>query len=85
MAMDPKPDPVRRFLSVDQVAENLNVKAGLVRGLIKSGQLRAIQVGGRGIWRIGVQDLEDYIQESYSRTSERIAAGDLDTEADGEL
>lgn len=38
----------RRFLTVEQAAEELNVKSSLVRGLISSGELRAIQVGGRG-------------------------------------
>lgn len=54
-----------RFLSVEQVAEDLNVKASLVRALIKSGELRAIQVGGRGMWRIGTRDPEDYINSAY--------------------
>jgi excisionase family DNA binding protein len=38
----------RRFLTVEQAAEELNVKSSLIRGLISSGELRAIQVGGRG-------------------------------------
>lgn len=67
----------RRFLTVEQAAEELNVKMSLIRGLISSGQLRAIQVGGRGLWRIGLQDLEDYIAEAYRRTAAHIAAGDF--------
>ncbi|MEV7132100.1 excisionase family DNA-binding protein [Arthrobacter sp. NPDC093128] len=38
----------RRFLTVEQAAEELNVKSSLIRGLISSGELRALQVGGRG-------------------------------------
>ena len=42
-------EPVkRRFLPIKQAAEELNVKTSLIRGLIKTGELRAIQVGGRG-------------------------------------
>jgi excisionase family DNA binding protein len=67
----------RRFLTVEQAAEELNVKSSLIRGLISSGELRAIQVGGRGLWRIGLPDLEDYIAEAYRRTASHIAAGDL--------
>ncbi|KRE54128.1 excisionase [Arthrobacter sp. Soil736] len=76
----------RRFLTVEQAAEELNVKSSLIRGLITSGELRAIQVGGRGLWRIGLQDLEDYIADAYRRTAERIAAGELidEGESDGE-
>jgi len=36
-----------RFLTVEQAAEELNVMSSLIRGLIKTGELRAIQVGGR--------------------------------------
>ena len=67
----------RRFLTIEQAAEELNVKQSLIRGLIKTGELRAIQIGGRGQWRIGRQDIEDYVAEAYRRTAERIAAGEL--------
>lgn len=71
-----------RFLTVEQVAEELNVKESLVRGLIKTGELRALQVGGRGLWRVGRQDVEDYIAGGYRRTAERIAAGELEDGAE---
>lgn len=67
----------RRFLTIEQAAEELNVKESLIRGLIKTGELRGLQVGGRGLWRVGRQDVEDYITEAYRRTAERIAAGEL--------
>lgn len=68
--------PVRRFLTVEQVAEELN-SVPVVRSLLKSGELRGLQIGGRGLWRIGAVDLEDYISDAYSRTAERIQADDL--------
>lgn len=61
-----------------QVADELNVKQSLVQGLIRTGELQAFQVGGRGLWRIGRRDVEDYIEQAYQRTAERIAAGDLE-------
>ncbi|GLU61515.1 helix-turn-helix domain-containing protein [Paenarthrobacter ureafaciens] len=70
-----------RFLTLAQVAEELNVKQSLVQGLIRTGELRAFQVGGRGMWRIGRQDVEDYIDYAYQRTAERIAAGELTDDA----
>lgn len=73
-----------RFLTLAQVADELNVKQSLVQGLIRTGELRAFQVGGRGMWRIGRQDVEDYIVHSYQRTAERITAGDLDEGAESE-
>lgn len=70
----------RRFLTMEQVAEELNVGLPLVRGLLKSGELRGMQVGGRGVWRVGAQDLEDYIEQAYRVTSERIAKGEVSDE-----
>lgn len=71
-----------RFLTLAQVADELNVKQSLVQGLIRTGELRAFQVGGRGMWRIGRQDVEDYIDQSYRRTADRIAACDFEDGAE---
>lgn len=38
----------RRFLTTEQAAEELNVSSNQIRALLKTGELRAIQVGGRG-------------------------------------
>jgi excisionase family DNA binding protein len=74
-----------RFLTIEQVAEELNSKSNLIRNLIHTGELRAFQVGARGLWRVGRQDLEDYIADAYRRTAERIAAGELaDDVSEGE-
>lgn len=73
------PDEIKkyRFLTVEQVAEELNVSVSQIRALLKSGELRGIQVGGRNMWRIAASDVEDYIAEAYRRTAERVAAGEL--------
>jgi excisionase family DNA binding protein len=68
----------RRFLTIDQAAEELNVSDSQIRALLRTGELRGIQVGGRGLWRIGASDVEDFIGEAYRRSAERIAAGELD-------
>ncbi|MBP1135655.1 excisionase family DNA binding protein [Arthrobacter sp. PvP023] len=60
-----------RFMTMEQVAEELNVGIPQVRSLLKSGELRGLQIGARGLWRIGVQDFEDYITEAYRQTAER--------------
>lgn len=72
----------RRFLTIEQAAEELNVKPPLIRALLRTGELRAIQIGGRGQWRIGCQDIEDYIDDAYRRTAERIAAGEVEDDGD---
>ncbi|MFT0847459.1 helix-turn-helix domain-containing protein [Actinomycetaceae bacterium L2_0104] len=62
-----------KFLSIADVAEYLNVSAGQVRTLIRSGQLPAIQVGGRGQWRIETTELQKYVEACYEITRQRIA------------
>lgn len=72
----------RRFLTIEQVAEELNVGLPTVRALLTAGELRGIQVGGRGLWRVGTADLEQYITNAYAQAAERIARGELaDAEA----
>ena len=68
--------PARRFLTIEQVAEELNVRIPQVRALLKSGELRGFQIGGRRLWRIGAEDVESYIREAYDQTARRIASGE---------
>ena len=74
----------RRFMTIEQAAEELNVSSSQIRALLKTGELRAIQVGGRGLWRIASKDLEDYIERAYRATAQRIVAGDVYDEASSE-
>lgn len=78
-------DQKRRFLTIEQVAEELNVGVPMIRGLLRTGELRGIQIGGRGVWRVGTQDLEDYISRAYEVTAERIAAGEILEEETGSI
>lgn len=71
----------RRFLTIEQVAEELNVGLPLVRGLLRAGELRGIQIGGRGLWRIAASDLEEYIELAYAQTASKVASGELAEEA----
>lgn len=77
VAMTGEPARPLRFLTIDQVAQELNVGEPLVRSMLKSGELRGIQVGGRGAWRIGRGDVEAYVEEAYRRTAGKIARGDF--------
>jgi len=62
-----------RFLRLEDVAEELNVKLPQVRALVKSGDLPAIQIGGRGMWRVERVELENYIQRRYAEAREELA------------
>jgi excisionase family DNA binding protein len=61
-----------RFLTLADVAETLNVSASQVYALVRSGELRAIKVGGRGQWRVESAALEEWISQTYARTEEFV-------------
>lgn len=69
-----------RFLTLADVAEILNVTSRQVYALVRGGDLRGIQIGGRGQWRVEAVELEDYIQRQYARADEALA--DLEPELD---
>ena len=70
-----------RFLTLADVKEVLNISSAQAYALVRSGELPAIQVGGRGQWRVEATVLEDYIQHMYAQTRARIDAGTLDAGA----
>jgi hypothetical protein len=40
--------------------------------MVRSGELPAIKVGGRGQWRIEASKLEEYIEGKYAETAEWV-------------
>ena len=71
----------RRFLQLADVAEILNISAAQTYALVRSGELPAIKVGGRGQWRVEETELETYIQRMYAATREFVAAHPLSARA----
>lgn len=69
-----------RFLTLADVQEVLNISAAQAYALVRSGELPALQVGGRGVWRVEATELEAYIQRMYEQTRARITTGDLERE-----
>lgn len=63
-----------RFLTLADVTEILQVPMSTVRALVRSGELRAIQVGGKGTWRVERVELEAYIERCYAEADERHRA-----------
>lgn len=59
-----------QFLTATDVAETLKVDVRVVWGLLKSGELRGFQVGGRKMWRIDPSELDDYVARQYERAAE---------------
>ncbi len=75
-----------RFLQLADVAEVLNVSSAQVYALVRSGDLPAIRIGGRGQWRVEASALEDYIQRMYAETKVYVRSNPLgradETDAD---
>ena len=61
-----------RFLQLADVAETLNISAAQVYALVRSGDLPAIKIGGRGQWRVEATELEGYIARMYDETREFV-------------
>lgn len=63
-----------RFLQLADVAEVLNTSAAQVYALVRSGELPAIKIGGRGQWRVEAVELEKYIERMYAETREFVSS-----------
>ncbi len=66
-----------RFLQLADVAEVLNISSAQAYALVRSGDLPAIKVGGRGQWRVETSQLEDYIQRMYAATRDFVESHPL--------
>lgn len=64
-----------RFLTLADVQEVLNISPPQAYSLVRSGELPAIQVGGRGQWRVESVELENYIARQYQATRDKVQAG----------
>ncbi len=57
-----------RFLTLEDVAGYLNVSVPQVYALVRSGELPAIKIVGRGVWRVDRHQLEAYIDRLHKET-----------------
>ncbi len=76
--------PTQRFLQLTEVSEVLNISSAQAYALVRSGDLPAIKIGGRGQWRVETSSLEEFIARAYTETRDFVqahpfgaAAGDL--------
>ena len=75
--------PHDRYQTVQELAERMEVSESTVRQWIKSGELRAIDIG-KG-WRIADTDLEHFLKarETASRDAARATGKRVDTKEGG--
>lgn len=57
-----------QFVTLADVRIVMSISASQAYALVRSGELRAIKVGGRGQWRVEIEELESYINRSYQST-----------------
>ncbi|HEX2904175.1 MAG TPA: helix-turn-helix domain-containing protein [Jatrophihabitans sp.] len=62
-----------RFLTLSDVAAVLNISDSQTYALVRSGELPAIKIGGRGQWRVEREQLESYITRMYDQTRQFVA------------
>ncbi|MGH2755154.1 MAG: helix-turn-helix domain-containing protein [Actinomycetota bacterium] len=62
------PGVAPRFLTLEDVATFLNVSVPQVYALVRSGQLPAIKIGGRGVWRVDSKQLDSYVERLHEET-----------------
>ena len=67
------PEAAPRFLTLDQVAEELNISQCQATALLRRGDIRAFKMGaGRGQWRIERSQLEEDIARTYADAEDWI-------------
>ena len=57
-----------RFLTREQVSDELNISKAQAYALLRRGELRAAKIGGRGDYRIGRDDLDADIERTRAQT-----------------
>ncbi len=62
---------------LSDVAAELNVSDSQVYHMVRSGELPAIKIGGRGQWRVERAKLEEYIRARYAETARWVRENPL--------
>jgi excisionase family DNA binding protein len=63
-----------RAYTLNEVAEILTISMSQAYAIVRSGELKGFQIGGKLVWRIEPKDLDDYIDEMKRATAERLAS-----------
>jgi excisionase family DNA binding protein len=64
-------------MTMQDVADELAVSLSQVYHMVRSGELPAIKIGGRGQWRIERARLEAYIEHKYAQTADWVKTNPL--------
>lgn len=73
MARQGTPEPsttlAPRYLKLEDVAAYLSVSVPQVYALVRSGELPAIKIGGRGVWRVDKEKLDAFLDDLEAKTA----------------
>lgn len=61
-----------KLLTLAEVAELLNTSSAQVYALVRSGELPAMKMGGRGQWRVHPDRLKQYVDHAHESTAEWV-------------
>lgn len=75
----PKPasEVAPRYLKLEDVAAYLSVSVPQVYALVRSGDLPAVKIGGRGVWRVDREKLDAYLENLEEETAKWAKAHPL--------
>jgi len=60
---------VARFLTLDEIAEDLATSRAQVHALVRSGDLPALKIGGRRQWRVDREAFEAWVTRTTKATA----------------
>lgn len=66
-----------RYLKLEDVATYLSVSVPQVYALVRSGDLPAVKIGGRGVWRVDRKKLDAFLDALEAETAEWTKAHPL--------
>ena len=58
-----------RFWTLEDVAKYLSVSVPQAYALVRSGELPAVKIGGRGVWRVDRRKLDEYLDKLSDETA----------------
>jgi excisionase family DNA binding protein len=76
------PGVAARFMTLEEVATYLNVSVAQVYALVRSHELPAIKLGGRGVWRIDKEQLDAYLEHLHAETKQWISTHPMTSRAE---
>jgi len=60
--------PQQRFMTLADAAHVLGISSAQMYALVRRGEIPAIKIGGRGQWRVEIEGLERFIDETKAST-----------------